>query len=90
MILFYGEEFLFLRIKMMGFCSYIYIQIIFIYNNHKMNSENFHNFPRFAAVKKAIKMFEYKTVWGALKWGKYLVLKYISFIVVNSVLPIEA
>ena len=71
MILFYSEIFLFLRIKTIGFCSYMYIQIIFIYNNHKMNSEYCHNFPRLAAVKKVItvfkSIFKYKTVCGRLK-----------------------
>lgn len=54
-----------------------------------MKSEYCHNFPRLAAVKKVITIFKYKTV-GALKWDKCLVRKYISFIVLNSVLPTEA
>lgn len=34
-----------------------------LYNNHKINSENCHNFPRLAAVEKVIRIFKYKTVW---------------------------
>ena len=60
MILFYSGNYSFLGIKVTRF---LYIQIIFIYNNHKMKSEYCHNFPRLAAVKRVIIIFKYKTVW---------------------------